>query len=107
MEGINKVIQEIMYKEQLQITLHKDKEWHLIDSELCLVADFQPLMGSVVSDGEAISPVVSSPYAEIKIVCKKATGIIAGLITHKEDFINLRFYSPKEGWINKVSYDYT
>ncbi|MBK5275385.1 MAG: hypothetical protein JJE30_10090 [Desulfuromonadales bacterium] len=78
-----------MNEEQSKIILRKDKEWHLIDSELCLVTDFQPLMGSAVKDGKVISPVVSTPYAEINIVCKKIPKKITGLITHKEDFINL------------------
>jgi hypothetical protein len=89
-----------MTKEQSEIILLKDKEWHLIDSELCLVTSFQPLMGSTVKDGKAISPVVSVPYAEIKIECKKTTEKITGLITHKEDFINL-WAAFKERGINE------
>lgn len=89
-----------MNEEQSKIILLKDKEWHLIDSELCLVTDFQPLMGSAVKDSKAISPVVSTPYAEIKIVCKKTPKKIAGFITHKEDFINL-WAAFKERGINE------
>jgi hypothetical protein len=89
-----------MTKEQSEIILLKDKEWHLIDSELCLVSSFQPLMGSTVKDGNAISPVVSVPYAEIKIECKLITEKITGFITHKEDFINL-WAAFKERGVNE------
>jgi hypothetical protein len=89
-----------MTKEQSEIILLKDKEWHLIDSELCLVTDFQPLKGSTVKDGKAISPVVSVPYAVIKIECKRTTEKITGFITHKEDFINL-WAAFKERGINE------
>lgn len=78
-----------MTQEQTEIVLLRDKEWRLLDSELCLVSIFQPFMGSGVKDGKAISPDVSVPYAEIKIECRLSTEKIAGFITHKEDFINL------------------
>lgn len=72
-----------------EIILRKDKEWSLIDSELCLVTDFLPLMESTVKDGIAISPVTTMPYASISVECKRIKEKITGFITHREDFINL------------------
>ena len=72
-----------------EIILRKDKEWSLIDSELCLVTDFLPLMGSTVKDGIAISPVTNAPYASINIECKRTQERITGFICHKMDFTHL------------------
>lgn len=71
-----------------EIILLKDKEWSLIDSKLCLVTDFQPLMGSCVKDGIVISPVTSMPYATLSIVAKGVDEKINGFVTHKIDFAN-------------------
>ena len=35
--------------EQAEIILRKDKEWSLIDSELCLVTNFSPVFASLTS----------------------------------------------------------
>ncbi len=74
---------------QSEIILRKDKEWSLIDSELCLVTNFIPLMGSTVKDGVVVSPNVNTPYASVTIKCKKTKEEITGFITHKIDFVNL------------------
>lgn len=76
-------------KNESEIILRKDREWSLIDSELCLITDFLPLMGSMVKDGKAISPVITEPYASITIECKKYHSKVTGFITHKMEFINL------------------
>ena len=76
-------------KNSTEIILRKDKEWSLIDSELCLVTNFSPLMGSTVKDGVVISPGVNTPYASVTIKCKKIKEEITGFITHKIDFMNL------------------
>lgn len=81
--------QYIIKKDESEIALLRDKDWSLIDSELCLVKDFRPFMGSVVKDGIAISPVASVPYAAVTINCKKIQGEKEGFICHKIDFINL------------------
>jgi len=73
---------------QPKISLRKDKEWKLIDSELCLVTNFTPLMGSTVEKGIVISPVTSTPYASVEIKCRKLENITA-YITHKIDFMHL------------------
>lgn len=67
----------------------KDRDWSLIDGELCLISDFSPMMGSVVKDGEVISPDRNLPYASVTLECKKHQGKIKGFITHKIDFANL------------------
>ncbi|MFA4981344.1 MAG: hypothetical protein WC592_02605 [Candidatus Omnitrophota bacterium] len=69
--------------------LLKDKEWSLIDGELCLVTEFFPMMGSSVKDGVVISPSTSAPYAKITIRCKKIPTEITAFITHSIDFANL------------------
>jgi|GEM_PF-1691071 len=89
-----------MTEEQSEIILLKDKEWHLIDSELCLVTYFHPFMGSTIEDGQAISPVASVPYASVSIECKSINKKITGFITHKEDFINL-WAAFKERGVNE------
>lgn len=73
---------------QSEIILLKDKEWSLIDGELCLITNFTPFMGSAVKDGVVISPDTSTPYASVEVKCKKAKKI-TGFITHKIDFSNL------------------
>ena len=72
-----------------QIILRRDREWSLIDSELCLITDFLPLMGSTVKDGIAICPVTNAPYASISIECKRTQEKITGFICHKIDFTHL------------------
>lgn len=72
-----------------EITLLKDKEWSIIESELCLVADFLPLAGCTVKDGTVISPSTIVPYASVNVTCKKIQKKITGFICHKIDFLHL------------------
>lgn len=80
--------------------LLKDRDWSLIDGELCLVSDFLPMAGSVVKDGKAVSPEISLPYASVALECKNHQGKIKGFITHKIDFANL-WVAFKERGVNK------
>ncbi|KKQ80805.1 MAG: hypothetical protein UT02_C0002G0030 [Parcubacteria group bacterium GW2011_GWC2_38_7] len=73
---------------QEEIILLKDKEWSLIDGDLCLVTTFTPLDGNFVKDGIVTSSNTLAPYAAIEITCRTATKI-TGFITHKIDFANL------------------
>jgi len=75
--------------EQAEIILRKDKEWSLIDSELCLVTDFSPLAGSTVEDGIVISPEKNVPYASTILECKRTDEKITGYICHEIDFLHL------------------
>lgn len=75
--------------EQAEIILRKDKEWSLIDSELCLVTDFSPLAESKVEGGIVISPEKNVPYASIILDCKKTHEKITGFICHEIDFFHL------------------
>jgi len=72
-----------------EIILRKDKEWSLIEGELCLVTDFTPLMGGAVKNGVVTSPITSTPYASTTIKCKKVPQKVTGFITHKMDFAHL------------------
>ena len=72
-----------------EIILRKDREWSLIDSELCLITDFLPILGSAVKDGIVINPVTNEPYASINIECKRTKAKITGFICHKIDFTHL------------------
>lgn len=69
------------------ITLIKDREWGLIDGELCRVIDFTPLAS--VKDGKVSNLSGTTPYASVTIECKKMSEKIIGFITHKTDFIHL------------------
>lgn len=85
-----------------EIILRKDKEWSLIDGELCLITDFTPLSGSTVKNGIAISPDTSKPYASVSIECKKVSKKITGFITHKLDFANIwAAFTEREREINE------
>ena len=76
-------------KQEDEPVLLKDRDWSLIDGELCLVSDFSPMMDSAVKDGKVISPEKGLPYAAITLECKKYPGKIKGFITHYIDFANL------------------
>lgn len=72
----------------LDITLIKDSEWSVIDSEPCMVIDFIP-WGSV-KDGEISTINKTTPYASVHLECKRMQGQkITGFITHKMDFVHL------------------
>lgn len=83
-----------------EITLRKDKEWSIIESELCLVTDFLPLAGSTVKDGTVISSSTDEPYASVNIACKKVPEKIKGYICHKIDFLHL-WSAFKERGVNE------
>lgn len=70
-----------------EITLIKDSEWSVIDSEPCRIFEFIPMAS--VKDGKVSSLSGATPYASIEIECKKIQGRITGFITHKTDFLNL------------------
>ena len=70
-----------------EITMLRDKEWSLIDSEPCRVVDFVPM--SSIKDGKILTLGLSVPYASVTIECKKTPNKITGFITHKTDFMHL------------------
>jgi len=74
---------------QSEIMLRKDREWSLIDSELCLITDFLPILGSAVKDGIVTSSMTTEPYASISIECKRTEAQVTGFICHKGDFTHL------------------
>ncbi len=77
-----------MFSKKAQITLLSDKQWSIIDGELCRVVSFTPLVG-YVENGEVRGVDTRTPYASITIECKKIPHRIKGFITHKLDFKNL------------------
>jgi len=98
---VNEVFKSKEGTEELaELILRKDKEWSLLDGELCLVSEFTPLMGSVVKDGVVSSPETTVPYASLNLECTKTPAKITGFITHKIDFANL-WSVFKERQINK------
>jgi len=72
--------------ENEEIILLRDKEWSLIDGEVCKVIEFTPLC--VVKNGK-IQRVDVMPYASIRVRCKKIPHEIIGFINHREDFKSL------------------
>ncbi len=81
----------ISSKDQSDIILLKDREWAIIDGELCRVSDFTPMF-HMVKDGR-VAPLGKEtwmPFASITFECKKMAGRqITGYITHKMDFKHL------------------
>jgi hypothetical protein len=69
------------------IVLRKDKEWSVIDAELCRVNLFTPL--ARVEDGRVIAPSKTDPYALIRIECKALPEETIGAIGHRLDFQHL------------------
>lgn len=69
-----------------EIVLLTDKNWSIIDAEVCRVIDFTPLVP--FKNGKIFSH-LTMPYASIAIECKKINKKIKGFITHKLDFIHL------------------
>lgn len=78
-----------------EISLLKDSDWSIIDSEPCRVINFTP-MGSV-KDGKVIAIDKSTPYASITFECKKLPDRIKGFICHKMDFEHLWAAFKKRG----------
>jgi len=74
-------------KEQSEVTLLKDREWIVIDGELCRVINFTPL--GLIKDGKVLALNKWTPYASVHIECKKLPIKITGFICHKMDFMHL------------------
>jgi len=70
-----------------EVTFINDREWSMIDGELCRVIDFIPL--GFIKDGKISTFGLSAPYASVTIECKKYQNKIKGFITHKMDFLHL------------------
>ena len=71
-----------------KIVFLKDKEWSVIDGELCRVKLFTPL-SAIVEDGRVVAVDMTKPYASIVIECTKLPQDATGFITNKIDFLNL------------------
>ena len=69
------------------IILTKDKEWSIIEGEVCRVIDFTPWAS--VKDGNLKTFDISTPYASVTLECRKFPNRITGFITHKLDFLHL------------------
>lgn len=74
-------------KEQSEVTLLKDREWSVIDGELCRVIDFVPLC--LIKNGKVLALNKPTPYASVHVECKKLPTKITGFICHKIDFMHL------------------
>lgn len=68
-------------EENSEITLLRDREWSLIDGEVCRATDFDDTISHLNK---------SMPYASITIECRKMPNKIKGFITHKIDYKHLR-----------------
>jgi len=75
-----------LQSENEKIILLRDREWSVIDGEVCRVLDFTPLC--VVKNGK-IQRIDVMPYASIRIRCKKIPHEIIGFINYREDFKSL------------------
>jgi hypothetical protein len=69
------------------VVLLKDKEWSVIDGELCRVKDFTPW--AKVEDGRVIGFSKTDPYASVVFECSGLPQDATGFITHKLDFLHL------------------
>jgi len=74
--------------ESQNVTLLKDRDWSVIDGEICRVLEFTPI-GAVVEDGQVKGAIKSLPYASVVIECPKIQGKATGYISHKIDFAML------------------
>lgn len=70
-----------------EVTLLRDKDWSLVDGEICKIIAFTPLAS--IKNGTILKIDHSTPYASITLECKKVPDTIKGFITHKDDFENL------------------
>jgi len=71
------------------IVLMKDREWSVIDGELCRATSFSTLGSSINSNGKVYAMDKTTPYASITMECMKLGKNVTGYITHKEDFKHL------------------
>lgn len=74
-------------KEKAETTLFKDREWSLVDGEICRVLNFIPV--AEIKNGKVSSLSSTTPYASIHFECRKLPQIATGYITHKTDFTHL------------------
>jgi hypothetical protein len=70
-----------------EIVLLRDKEWSVIDAELCRVKAFTPT--ATVDEYGGVTAAGSMPYASIEIECPALPQDATGFITHKLDFLPL------------------
>ncbi len=70
-----------------EVLLRNDKEWGVIDGELCRVKVFTP--SARVEHGRVIAPTKTDPYASIVVECDALPHGATGLITHRTDFLHL------------------
>lgn len=74
-----------------KIVLLKNKDWSVIDGELCRATNFVPFGSEIKHD--KISDLTKGsrylPHASITIECKKLPKEVTGFICHKQDFENL------------------
>lgn len=92
------------FNKQSEIIFQKDREWNLIDGELCLVTDFYPIKDASVINGAIACYAPTNPYAVVKLECIKVQNEIKGIINHKMDFINL-WAAFKESGINTEKHE--
>jgi len=76
------------FKESQEVILLKDRDWSVIDGEICRVLEFTPL-AAVVKDGQVKASGLTLPYASVVIECPRIQGRATGYITHKIDFAML------------------
>jgi hypothetical protein len=69
------------------IVLRNDKEWSVIDGEVCRVTAFTPM--ARVEGGRVITLSKSAPYASIDVECPQLPEEATGFITHRIDFLHL------------------
>ncbi len=69
------------------VLLRNDKEWSVIDGELCRVRVFTPWAS--VDDGRVTAPTKTEPYASIVVECDALPQEATGAITHRTDFLHL------------------
>jgi len=66
--------------------LLKDKDWNVIDGEICRVTDFALL---ALKDGKIPKIGKTKAYASLMLGCPKFPNKIRGFVTNKEDFNHL------------------
>jgi hypothetical protein len=70
-----------------ELVFVKDKEWSVIDAELCRVKRFGPL--ATVENGNVRALDRSVPYAAVEFECEALPQDATGYITHRLDFLHL------------------
>lgn len=73
--------------EQSEIIFLRDREWSIIDGEICRVTDFIP--SDFIKDRKALALRKTLPYASVNLECKILPTKITGFICHKIDFMHL------------------